>query len=85
MIDSTKKQKLRDFFRDSLNKHGDHDDLADDESAFLSGRLDSFTMMNLVMFLEETFGIVFSDLEFDVERVDSVNEIEAFINSKLAA
>jgi acyl carrier protein len=39
-------------------------------------------MMNLVMFLEQAFGVAFSDHEFDVALVDSVNEIEAFVNFK---
>ena len=85
MINPTEKQKLRDFLRDALQKHGDVEDLDDDESVFLSGRLDSFAMMNLVMSLEEAFGISFSDFEFDVDLVDSVNEIETFVNSKLSA
>jgi aryl carrier-like protein len=42
------KSKLREYLRTALDKHGDRHDLADDESLFLSGRLDSFSMMNLV-------------------------------------
>jgi acyl carrier protein len=82
MIKATEKQKLRDFFKDALHQHGDFEDLADDESIFFDGRLDSFAMMNLVMFLEQAFGVAFSDHEFDVALVDSVNEIEAFVNLK---
>jgi acyl carrier protein len=42
-------------------------------------------MMTLVMYLEEAFGLDFSDFEFDVNLVDSVNEIEALVDSKLTA
>jgi acyl carrier protein len=38
--------------------------------------------MNLVMFLEESFGIDFSDFEFDVSLLDSVDAIEAFVESQ---
>ena len=76
------KQKLRDFLVESLEKHGDKNALSDSESIFVSGRLDSFATMNLVMFLEETFGIDFSDFEFDVSLLDSVDAIEAFVESQ---
>jgi acyl carrier protein len=83
-MDETKKQVLRTFAREALRNHGDHDELADDESLFVSGRLDSFSMMNLVMYLEKTFGLDFADFEFDVTLLDSLNEIEKLVDSKLA-
>lgn len=41
-------------------------------------------MMNFVMYLEEAFSVDFSDFEFDVILIDSVNDIEALVDSKLA-
>lgn len=76
------KQKLREFLKETLAKHGDRNDLTDSESIFVSGRLDSFSMMMLVMHLEESFGIDFSSVEFDVGLLDSVNEIEFFVDSR---
>ena len=58
------KEKLREFLRETLAKHGDRNDLTDSESIFVSGRLDSFSMMMLVMHLEESFGIDFSSVEY---------------------
>lgn len=84
-MDASKKQNLREFLKKTLEKHGDHGSLADDESLFVSGRLDSFSMMNLVMYLEEAFGLDFSDFEFDVSLVDSTNDIEALVNSMQGA
>lgn len=81
----TGKQKLREFLKETLENHGDHNDFADSESLFISGRLDSFSMMNLVMYLEQAFDLNFSDLEFDVNLVDSVEEIEVLVDSKLTA
>lgn len=75
---------LREFVREALTKHGDHEELADDESLFMSGRLDSFSMMNLVMYLEQAFGLYFGDVEFDVNLLDSLSEIEKLVDSKLA-
>ena len=79
------KQKLREFLKEALETHGDRKEFADSESLFVSGRLDSFSMMNLVMYLEQAFGLDFSDFEFDVDLVDSVKEIEALVNTKLGA
>jgi acyl carrier protein len=84
-MDAIAKQKLRDFLKDALEQHGDHQSFSDAEPLFSGGRLDSFSMMNLVMFLEEAFGLDFSDLEFDVALVDSVDALETLIDSKLAA
>ena len=81
----TAKQKLRGFLKEALENHGDRDEFADSESLFVSGRLDSFSMMNLVMYLEQAAGLDFSDFEFDVNLVDSVNDIEALVDSKLVA
>ncbi len=51
-MDLAAKQKLRDFLVESLEKHGDKNALSDSESIFVSGRLDSFATMNLVIFFE---------------------------------
>lgn len=82
-MDSNAKQKLRAFFRETLDKHGDHQEFSDSESLFVSGRLDSFSMMNLVMYLEEACNLDFSDFEFEVDLVDSVNAVEALVDAKL--
>lgn len=76
------KQKLREFLAEALVKHGDRNPLADDDLLFTSGRLDSFSTMNLVMFLEEQFAIDFSDFEFDVGVIDSVNLVAAFVDAR---
>lgn len=76
------KQQLRTYLADALMSHGDRQGFEDDESLFISGRLDSFTMMNLVMHLEQAFGIDFSATEFDVALVDSVKELELLIDSQ---
>lgn len=84
-MDANMKLKLREFLKDTLKKHGDHKDFADNESLFVSGRLDSFSMMNLVMYLEEAFGLDFSNFEFDVGLVDSANDIERLVDSMQGA
>lgn len=84
-MDINAKQKLREYLKEAVERQGGHGGLADNDSLFVSGLLDSFSMMNLVMFLETAFGLDFSDFEFDVYLVDSVNEIETLVDSKLGA
>ena len=73
---------LRAYLQEALRLHGDTQELADGDSLFLSGRLDSFSMMNLILFLETAFALTFSDLEFDVEKVDSLSAIAALVHAK---
>jgi len=74
--------ELRAFISETLEKRGDLKPFADDESLFLSGRLDSFTMMNFVMFLEKTYGVDFDTIYFEVAVVDTVEAILALIQPR---
>jgi acyl carrier protein len=78
------RQQLRNFIDQALASHGDRGGYADDDALFSSGRLDSFTMMNLVMYLEQTFGIDFAGAGFDVDLVDSIVAIEALVDTQAA-
>ena len=75
-------ETLREYLLDALRQHGDALALGDHDSLFLSGRLDSFSMMNLVLFLESRFQVHFSDLEFEVEKVDSLHAIAALVHAR---
>lgn len=78
-MDNTARQKLRDFLRENLASAGDAHELGDDDSLFVSGRLDSLAMTRLVLYLEQAFGIDFAEVDFDVDLIDSVEAIAAFI------
>ena len=71
---------LREFLRQSLASAGDSGDIDDSDSLFLSGRLDSLAMTNLVVFLENAFGVDFGEVDFDVELLDSVSAIQALVD-----
>jgi acyl carrier protein len=70
---------LREFLRQSLASAGDSGDIDDSDSLFLSGRLDSLAMTNLVVFLENAYGVDFGEVDFEVELLDSVSAIEALV------
>ena len=75
------KQQLREFIEKALANQADRAGFSDDEALFSSGRLDSFTMMNLVMYLEQSCGIDFAGIEFDIELVDSIDAIESLVDT----
>lgn len=79
-MDTQAKQKLREFLTEAIQRQTGESEFSDADSLFISGLLDSFSMMNLVMYIEEAFGLDFSNLEFDVNLIDSVNAIEALVS-----
>jgi acyl carrier protein len=57
----------------------------DDDQSFLElGVLDSTGVIELVSFLEETYGIQVDDEEMVPENLDSLNNIARYVGGKLA-
>jgi acyl carrier protein len=56
--------------------------LADEESLLQSGILDSLSLLRLVVFLEERFGITVGDAELLPENFASVNAICSYIRAR---
>jgi acyl carrier protein len=54
-------------------------EIADDASLILSGLLDSFAVLRLVVFMEKTFGINFADEHFDQNIFDTIAGMTAFV------
>jgi acyl carrier protein len=79
-MDMLAKQQLRAHIADALASQDGCQRFEDDESLFLSGRLDFLAMMNLIVHLEQAFKIDFRDTQFDTALVDSVREIELLID-----
>ena len=59
-------------------------EVADDEPLIENGVLTSLQTVELVMFLEERFGIVIEDEEFDEENFGSIEAISELVASKAA-
>jgi acyl carrier protein len=57
----------------------------EDQSLMSSGTLDSTGILELIMFVEERFGLKVADEEMLPENFDSVNAIASFIARKRAA
>ena len=71
------KGNIRSFLEGRLALKGDGEDFSDSESIFTSGRLDSLDAMETVIFLEDTFGIDFGQVGFELAIIDSPDAIAA--------
>jgi acyl carrier protein len=75
------RQEIRKYLQELLALKGDRQPFVDDTSLLLSGRLASVDAVDIVVFLEEKFGVDFSDLGFDPTLIDSVDAIDALIQT----
>lgn len=55
-----------------------------DESLTQSGVLDSMGVLELIMFIEERFGLSVPDEDALPENLDSINRITAYVSRRLA-
>ncbi len=53
-----------------------------DEALLSSGLIDSFSLMDLALFIEDTFGIRVEDTELNAETFDNLNQLAALISSR---
>jgi acyl carrier protein len=63
---------------------GDEDDFSDDASLLESGVVDQTGILEIVLFVEETYAIEVSDAELTPDNFDTVNNIAAYVTRRLA-
>jgi acyl carrier protein len=79
------KQQVRQFILSNYLFTEDESKLSDAESLMQSGTMDSTGILELIMFLEETFDIKVGDDEMVPTNLDSVVNVVSFIERKQAA
>jgi acyl carrier protein len=73
---------VKQFLMDLLARRGDDgQDLTDNASLLISGRLQSIDAVEIALFLEEAFNVNFAETGFDQEKVDSIEAISDLIAS----
>jgi acyl carrier protein len=77
-------QKIRAFVIESY-LFGEEGKLGNDDSFLETGIIDSTGVLELVRFLEATFGIKVADEELIPDNLDSINKIVAFLQTKLSS
>ncbi len=75
------KEQIKQFFEDNFMAEFD-DSFTEKSSLLENGIIDSTGVLELVLFLEENFGIKVEDDELIPENLDSLSNIENFIKSK---
>jgi acyl carrier protein len=55
---------------------------ADDESLFDSGLMDSFALPDLVSAIEKEFGLSIPDSDLNPRKFDSIERIDAYLESR---
>jgi acyl carrier protein len=84
-MENIRRQKIRDYLTETLKNQGDKQPMTDNDSLFVSGRLDSVSMMMLVVYLEDEFAVNFKAADFEVSLIDSVDAIASLIASQVLA
>ena len=74
--------KVREFVIENF-LFGDTSKISNDVSFIETGIIDSTGILELVAFLEETYGIEFEDDEIIPENLNSLRNIESFLRMKL--
>ncbi len=53
-----------------------------DEALISGGLIDSFSLMDLALFVEDTFGVRIEDTELNAQTFDSLTQLAALIESR---
>ena len=53
-----------------------------DEPLLSSGLIDSFSLMDLALYVEDTFGVRIEDTELNADTFDTLNQLSTLIDSR---
>jgi len=56
--------------------------IAPDQPLISSGLIDSFSLMDLALYIEDTFSVRIEDTELNVDTFDNLNQLGALIESR---
>jgi acyl carrier protein len=56
--------------------------IAPDEPLISSGLIDSFSLMDLALFVEDTFGVRIEDTELNANTFDNLNQLVSLVESR---
>ena len=57
--------------------------IAPTEALLSSGLVDSFSLVDLALFVEDTFGVHIADTELNVSTFDTLEQLAALIQSRM--
>ena len=56
--------------------------IGDSESLISTGLIDSFSLMDLALFVEDTFGVRIEDTELNADTLDNLTQLTSLIESR---
>jgi acyl carrier protein len=56
--------------------------ISPDEPLISSGLIDSFSLMDLALFVEDTYGVRIEDTELNADKFDNLNQLVTLIESR---
>jgi len=56
--------------------------VTNDEALISSGLIDSFSLMDLALFVEDTFGVRIEDTELNADTFDNLTQLVSLIESR---
>jgi acyl carrier protein len=77
------RQQIREFIRVSFLFDGSSETLSDDASLMEDGIVDDTGILEVVLFLEETWGITVDRGDLAPENLDTVNALAAYVSRQL--
>ena len=77
------KKIVKEFMVEELKDAGFNENISDDASLIDSYILDSLSILTLISFMDEKFGIIPADDELKPEKFETVNLIVEFIKTKV--
>jgi len=80
----TVEEQIRQYIAENFLFSDDGYQLSDDASFLEEGIVDSTGVLELVMFVEETFNVTVEDGEIVPENFDSVSRLATYIRRKIA-
>ena len=80
----TIRDQVRNFILTNFLFTDDQSKLEDGQSLMQSGAVDSTGIMELILFVDQTFGVTVEDDEMVPENLDSVDNVVAFLERKQA-
>ncbi|HVN54399.1 MAG TPA: acyl carrier protein [Anaerolineaceae bacterium] len=72
------KPRLREYLLTQLIRRPDYP-LKDDEPMISMGLIDSFSLAQVAVFVEDTFGVYLPDTDLTVDNMDTLNQMVAEI------
>ena len=81
MTDETIITKLEKFLATQILKQPNRS-IAADEALISGGLIDSFSLMDLALFVEDTFGVRLEDTELNANTFDNLTQLVALIESR---